>query len=160
VEKEVASSIGRLMAVQGTRPVDEFHKELGRALWDNCGMARSEASLKKVLEIIPAIRKEFWRDVKIPGAASDFNQEIEKAQRVADFLELAQLLAEDALNRDESCGGHFREEHQTEDGEAKRNDEAFSYVAAWQYQGDGRPPALHKEPLVFEHVHPSQRSYK
>jgi succinate dehydrogenase / fumarate reductase, flavoprotein subunit len=160
VEKEVASSISRLMGIQGTRPVDEFHKELGKALWDNCGMARNETSLKKALEIIPEIRKEFWRDVKIPGAAASFNQEIEKAQRVADFLELGQLLAEDALHRNESCGGHFREEHQTEDGEAKRNDEAFSYVAAWQYQGTGKPPALHKEPLVFENVHQAQRSYK
>jgi len=123
-------------------------------------MARNAAGLKKALEMIPTLREEVWRNVVVPGSAGDFNQELEKAHRVADFLELGELIAYDALHREESCGGHFREEHQTEENEAKRDDENFSYVAAWEFKGVGGRPALHKEPLVFEYVKPSQRSYK
>jgi succinate dehydrogenase / fumarate reductase flavoprotein subunit len=159
-ESDVTKMIESLMAVNGTTPVDELHKELGKIMWDYCGMGRNEAGLKKALKLIPEIRERFWKDVKITGSAHDFNQELEKAHRVADFLELAELMCRDALNRDESCGGHFREEHQTEEGEAKRNDAKFSYVAAWEYQGPKAKPKLHKEELEFEYVKPSQRSYK
>ncbi|PYU90529.1 MAG: fumarate reductase/succinate dehydrogenase flavoprotein subunit [Acidobacteria bacterium] len=131
-----------------------------KIMWDHVGMARNAAGLKKALEMIPTLREEFWRNVVVPGSAGDFNQELEKAHRVADFLELGELIAYDALHREESCGGHFREEHQTEENEAKRDDENFSYVAAWEFKGVGGRPALHKEPLVFEYVKPSQRSYK
>ena len=150
----------KLMGVQGKRPVDVLHKELGKVMWEFCGMGRNAAGLKKALKLIPALREEFWHDVKIPGTAAGFNQELEKAHRVADFLELAELIVTDALHREESCGGHFREEHQTEEGEAKRNDAKFSYVAAWEFQGVGKKEKLHKEPLTFEYVKPSQRSYK
>jgi succinate dehydrogenase / fumarate reductase flavoprotein subunit len=129
-------------------------------MWNNCGMARNAAGLKKALELIPQLREQFWRHVRIPGSSADFNQELEKAQRVADFLELGQLMVEDALQREESCGCHFREEYETEDGEAKRDDARFSFVAAWEFQGDGKSPRLHKEPLSFESAKPSQRSYK
>ena len=150
----------KLMGVQGKRPVDVLHKELGKIMWENCGMGRNAAGLKKALKLIPALREEFWKDVTIPGTAAGFNQELEKAHRVADFLELAELIVTDALHREESCGGHFREEHQTEEGEAKRNDAKFSYVAAWEFKGVGAKEKLHKEPLTFEYVKPSQRSYK
>jgi succinate dehydrogenase / fumarate reductase, flavoprotein subunit len=140
--------------------VDELHKQLGKTLWDLCGMGRNADGLKKALGIIPGLREEFWRDVNVPGSVDSFNPEIEKAGRVADFMELAELLVTDALHREESCGGHFREEYQTEEGEAKRNDEQFSYVAAWEFKGVGSKEVLHKEPLTFEHVKPSQRSYK
>jgi succinate dehydrogenase / fumarate reductase flavoprotein subunit len=123
-------------------------------------MARNEAGLKKAMELIPQLREQFWKDVRIPGSAEDFNQEVEKAQRVADFLELGELVVEDALHREESCGGHFREEHQTDENEAKRDDERFSYVAAWEFLGNGNSPRLNKEPLGFEYAKPSQRSYK
>ena len=123
-------------------------------------MGRNAAGLKKALEEIPRLRREFWSDVRVPGSVDNFNPEIEKAGRVADFFELAELMATDALHREESCGGHFREEHQTEEGEAKRNDELFSYAAAWEYTGEGKKEVLHKEPLAFEYVKPSQRSYK
>ncbi|GLY37671.1 succinate dehydrogenase flavoprotein subunit [Amycolatopsis sp. NBRC 101858] len=156
VETEVRERISRLLSVQGTRSVDSFHRELGLLMWDHCGMSRSREGLRKALERIPGLRAEFWRDVRIPGVAGDLNQELEKANRVADFLELAELLLIDALAREESCGGHFREEHQTADGEARRDDEHFSYVAAWEY---GEKPVLHREDLAFEHVHPTQRSY-
>jgi succinate dehydrogenase / fumarate reductase, flavoprotein subunit len=159
-ERLVDSKIKQLMSVSGNRAVDEFHKDLGEIMWHHCGMARNATGLKKALELIPKLREQFWTDVRIPGSSEDFNQEVEKAQRVADFLELGQLMVEDALQREESCGCHFREEYQTEDGEAKRDDSRFSYVAAWEYQGDGKPPALHKEPLSFESAKPSQRSYK
>ena len=159
-EKEVAAMTAMLMAVRGTTPVDVLHKELGKVMWDYCGMARNEAGLKKALTLIPAIRKRFWKDVKITGPADGFNQELEKAHRVADFLELGELMVRDALHRNESCGGHFREEYQTDDGEARRNDTKFSYVAAWEYSGKDRKPRLHREPLEFEYVKPSQRSYK
>ena len=150
----------RLLSVNGTRTVDSFHRELGRILWDHCGMARDATGLKQALEEIPKLRAEFWRDVKVPGSGAELNQSLEKAGRVADFMEFAELMCLDALEREESCGGHFRTEHQTADGEAKRNDEAFAYVAAWEYAGEGKPPILNKEPLVFENVHLSTRSYK
>lgn len=142
------------------RTPDSFHKEVGRLVWDDCGMGRNKAGLERALSKIPAIREEFWDSVAVPGSGQELNQTLEKAGRVADFLELAELLCRDALDREESCGGHFREEHQTADGEAKRNDEAFSYVAAWEWTGDPSKPALNKEPLTFDYVHPSQRSYK
>jgi succinate dehydrogenase / fumarate reductase flavoprotein subunit len=156
VETEVRDRISRLLSVRGTRSVDSFHRELGLLMWDHCGMSRSREGLRKALDRIPGLRAEFWRDVRIPGGAAELNQELEKANRVADFLELAELLLIDALAREESCGGHFREEHQTADGEARRDDEHFSYVAAWEY---GEKPVLHREDLTFEHVHPTQRSY-
>jgi succinate dehydrogenase / fumarate reductase flavoprotein subunit len=140
--------------------VDSFHRELGQVMWEYCGMARNAAGLKTALEKIPALRAEFWRDVRVVGSAESLNQSLEKAGRVADFLELGELMCLDALERDESCGGHFREEHQTPDGEALRDDEHFAHVAAWEYAGDGRPPVRHVEPLSFEHVHLTQRSYK
>ena len=149
-----------LLAVDGTRTVDSFHRELGKIMWDKCGMARDAAGLRQALEEIPRLREAFWRDVKVLGSADGLNQSLEKAGRVADFLEFGELMCRDALHREESCGGHFRTEHQTEDGEAKRNDEAFAYVAAWEYAGDGADPILNKEPLAFENVHLSTRSYK
>lgn len=150
----------KLLSINGTRTVDSFHRELGRILWDKCGMARDAAGLKQALVEIPRLREEFWRNVKVPGIGAELNQSLEKAGRVADFLEFAELMCLDALHREESCGGHFRVEHQTEDGEARRNDERFAYVAAWEYAGEGKPPVLHKEPLAFENVHLSTRSYK
>ncbi|WP_439379142.1 fumarate reductase/succinate dehydrogenase flavoprotein subunit [Amycolatopsis lexingtonensis] len=156
VETEVRERIERLLAVKGTRSVDSFHRELGVLMWDHCGMSRTREGLRKALERVPELRAEFWRDVRIPGSGAELNQELEKANRVADFLELAELLLVDALAREESCGGHFREEHQTPDGEARRDDENFAYVAAWEY---GEKPVLHREELTFEHVHPTQRSY-
>jgi succinate dehydrogenase / fumarate reductase flavoprotein subunit len=150
----------RLLGINGRRTVDEFHRELGRIMWDNCGMERSEASLDKALSEIPALRDEFHRDVRVLGEQETLNQSLEKAGRVADFLEFAELLCIDALHREESCGGHFRVEHQTEEGEALRDDKRFSYVAAWEFTGVGSKPELHKEPLEFENVHLAQRSYK
>ncbi|MDI5981245.1 fumarate reductase/succinate dehydrogenase flavoprotein subunit [Amycolatopsis magusensis] len=157
VESEVRSRVDRLLAVQGDRTVDSFHRELGMLMWDHCGMARNETGLRKALERLPALREEFWRRVRIPGSGAELNQELEKAGRVADFLEFGELMLLDAWVREESCGGHFREEHQTPDGEAQRDDESFSYVAAWQYDED--KPVLHKEHLEFDYVHPTQRSY-
>ena len=129
-------------------------------MWDKCGMSRSEASLKEALQRIPVLREEFWNDAKVTGHNGELNQDLEVAGRVADFLEFAELVVLDALTRRESCGGHFREEFQTPDGEAKRDDEHFSFVSAWEYQGAEKPPLLHKEPLVYEEVHMTQRSYK
>jgi succinate dehydrogenase / fumarate reductase flavoprotein subunit len=137
-----------------------FHKELGKVMWDYVGMGRNAGGLKKALELIPKLREEFWHNVRVPGSSQEFNQELEKAQHLADFLELAELITQDALHREESCGGHFREEYQTEENEAKRDDERFCYVAAWEFKGVGEPEILHKEPLIFEYVKPSQRSYK
>jgi succinate dehydrogenase / fumarate reductase flavoprotein subunit len=151
------------LAVKGKRSPDVIHRELGLMVWEYCGMARSEAGLRTLLAQIPELRARFWREVSVPGSGEALNQSLEKAGRVADFLEMAELLARDALHRNESCGGHFRVESQTEDGEAKRDDRNFQYVAAWQWQGDERGPGepiLHKEPLEFEYVKPSQRSYK
>ncbi len=150
----------KLLAINGKRSVSSFHRELGKLMWDKCGMARSEASLKEALKRIPELRAEFWKNVKVTGGNSELNQELETAGRVADFLEFGELLCLDALTRDESCGGHFRVEHQTPDGEAQRDDEHYSFVSAWEYQGPDKPPLLHKEPLVYEEVHMSQRSYK
>jgi succinate dehydrogenase / fumarate reductase, flavoprotein subunit len=159
-EAAVRARTERLLAVQGSRTVTSFHRELGKTLWEYCGMARSAGGLRTALEIIPRIRDEFWRDVRIPGTGAELNQSLEHAGRVADFLELAELMCIDALHREESCGGHFRVEHQTPDGEALRDDEQFAYVAAWEFAGDDKPPVLNKEPLVFENVALSQRSYK
>jgi succinate dehydrogenase / fumarate reductase flavoprotein subunit len=150
----------KLLSINGKKSVYDLHRQLGRVLWENCGMARNEAGLKKALEQIPQIREEFWENVKVPGSGNEFNQTLEKAGRVADFMELAELTCIDALDRAESCGGHFREESQTDEGEALRDDENFSYVSAWQYAGDGNAPILNKEPLTFEYVKLTQRSYK
>jgi succinate dehydrogenase / fumarate reductase, flavoprotein subunit len=158
---ESATSITKkLLNGNGKRTVDSFHRELGKIVWDYCGMARNEPGLNKALSLIPALREEFWKSVRVLGANEEFNQSLEKAGRVADFFELAELMCIDALHRNESCGGHFREEHQTPEGEALRDDEHYSYVAAWGYQGEGRAPVLTKEPLTFNYVKPSQRSYK
>ena len=159
-ENETKTRVSKLMSVKGNRSVDDYHKQLGKLLWENCGMGRNEQGLKKAMEEIPKIRKEFWQNVKVPGSEKDFNQEIEKAGRVADYLEFAEVMVKDALQREESCGGHFREEHQTEEGEAQRNDEDFTYAAAWEFKGVGKEPTLHKEPLTFDHVKLTQRSYK
>lgn len=150
----------KLLNAKGTRTVDSYHRELGKIVWDYCGMARTEAGLKKALKLIPELREDFWKNVRVLGTNEEFNQSLEKAGRVADFFELAELMCLDALDRNESCGGHFREEFQTPEGEALRDDEHYSYVAAWGYQGPGQPPSLSKEPLVFNYVKPSQRSYK
>ncbi|HTI62867.1 MAG TPA: fumarate reductase/succinate dehydrogenase flavoprotein subunit [Gemmatimonadaceae bacterium] len=159
-EAAVRERTERLLAVNGDRTVTSFHRELGRIMWEYCGMARSAEGLTHALELIPRLRDEFWRRVRVPGTGQELNQSLEHAGRVADFFELAELMCIDALHRDESCGGHFRVEHQTPDGEALRHDDRFAYVAAWQYGGEGEPPVLHKEPLLFENVAPSQRSYK
>jgi succinate dehydrogenase / fumarate reductase flavoprotein subunit len=156
----VRTRIDKLLAANGNRTVDSFHRELGHLMWDYCGMERNEEGLTKALERIPSLREEFWRDVKIVGTGDGFNQSLEKAGRVADFLELAELMCIDALHRRESCGGHFRSESQTEEGEAQRDDDDFSYVAAWEFAGTGAKPVLHREDLEFSYVHPSQRSYK
>jgi succinate dehydrogenase / fumarate reductase flavoprotein subunit len=158
-EKAVNARLEKLINVKGTKSVDHFHKELGKIMWENVGMARTEASLKNAMELIRKLRVEFWKDVKIPGTLDELNVELEKANRVADFLELGELLALDALNRNESCGGHFREEFQTEEGECKRNDEDFKYVAAWEYISEGQFK-LHKEDLVYEEIEVKQRVYK
>jgi succinate dehydrogenase / fumarate reductase flavoprotein subunit len=150
----------RLLDVKGQRTVDSFHRELGRLMWDKCGMARNASGLREALGRIPILREEFWRNVNVPGSDAELNQALEKAGRLADFLELAELMCRDALHREESCGGHFREEFQTEDGEALRDDERFAYVAAWEYAGRDAEPRLHHEPLTFEYVHLAQRSYK
>ena len=159
-EMDVKERIKRLLSIKGRRTVTSFHRELGLLLWEHCGMARNESGLKKALERIPKIREEFWKNVTVLGEDSDFNRALERAGRVADFLEFGELMVRDALHRNESCGGHFREEYQTEDGEARRDDQNFCYAAAWQYNGDGKPSILNKEPLVFENVHLAQRSYK
>ena len=160
LEKEALARLQKLLGVGGQRTVDSFHKELGRIMWNRCGMSREEAGLKEALEQIPKLREEFWQDVLVPGGNAEFNQSLEKAARLADFLEFAELMCRDALARGESCGGHFREEHRTDEGEARRDDEKFTHVAAWEYRGEGEEPTLHTEPLAFEHCKPSQRSYK
>ncbi|MEH0983572.1 fumarate reductase/succinate dehydrogenase flavoprotein subunit [Micromonospora sp. CPCC 205556] len=157
---DVEDRIQRLLAVDGDRTVDSFHRELGQIMWEHCGMERSEAGLRKAIDEIRALREQFWQRVKVPGDGEGLNQSLEKAGRVADFFELAELMCIDALHREESCGGHFRAEHQTPDGEAQRDDERFAYVAAWEYTGTDEPVVLHKEDLKFEYVHPTQRSYK
>ncbi|MGD0037372.1 MAG: fumarate reductase/succinate dehydrogenase flavoprotein subunit [Bacteroidota bacterium] len=160
VNADVAERVNKLLAINGKQPVNEIHKKLGKVMWDFVGMGRNEKGLKKALKLIPEIQKEFWIDAKVVGETDNINIELEKAGRIADFLELAELLTFDALHRKESCGGHFREEYQTPEGEALRNDKKFTYVAAWEYTGDGKKPKLNKEPLTFEYVKPSERSYK
>ena len=159
-EKAVKEKINKLLSIKGKKSVDEIHKQLGLVMWDYVGMARNEAGLKKALELIKDLKKEFWSNVYVAGENGEFNQELEKALRLADFLEMGELMAMDALNRKESCGGHFREEMQTEDGETKRDDENFMYVSAWEYKGENAAPELHKEPLNYEFVKPSTRNYK
>jgi succinate dehydrogenase / fumarate reductase flavoprotein subunit len=159
-QAQVEASTQKLLSINGKKTANDFHRELGRIMWENVGMARSKESLNNALKVIPELRAEFWENVKIPGSRSELNQELEKAGRVADFLEFGELMALDALHREESCGGHFRLEHQMPDGEAKRDDEHFSYAAAWEFKGQGSNPELHKEPLVFETIQLATRSYK
>jgi succinate dehydrogenase / fumarate reductase flavoprotein subunit len=159
-EANVAAITRRLLEAKGTRSVDSYHRELGKIMWDYCGMARNAEGLKLALSKIPELREQYWRDVKVLGTADELNQSLEKAGRVADFFELAELMCLDALERNESCGGHFREEYQTPEGEAARNDDKYAYAAGWEFRGVGSAPELHKEPLTFEYVHPAQRSYK
>jgi succinate dehydrogenase / fumarate reductase, flavoprotein subunit len=159
-EAAVNGRLKTLLGIRGRRTVDSFHRELGKIMWEDCGMARTDKSLKDALQKIPALREEFWKNVNILGGNEEINQSLEKAGRVADFIELGELLCRDALERRESCGGHFREEFQTADGEAQRDDEHFSHVAAWEYAGEGKTPILNKEPLEFKDVHLAQRSYK
>jgi succinate dehydrogenase / fumarate reductase flavoprotein subunit len=171
VEEETRARVAKMFAIQGKRTVDSFHRELGITMWDNCGMARSKEGLDQALAKIPQIREEFWNNVLIPGSGDGVNMELEKAGRVADFLEFGEVMCYDALDREESCGGHFRVEHQffetdpdvqsgsTQAGEAKRHDDKFSYVSCWEYLGPDRAPVLHKEPLVYEDVKVSIRSY-
>jgi succinate dehydrogenase / fumarate reductase flavoprotein subunit len=159
-EAEAAARVARLLSIRGTRTVDSYHRELGRIMWEHCGMARNEQGLEAALQKIPALRERYWQDVKVPGTGEELNQSLEKAGRVADFLELGELMCLDALERRESCGGHFREEFQTPDGEARRDDERFAHVAAWEYAGEGKAPVRNVEPLEFEYVHLAQRSYK
>ena len=160
VEEDIRVRAGKLLSVKGQRTVTSLHRELGKLLWEKCGMARNAAGLKEALGRIPALREEFWNNVNVTGENGELNQNLEYAGRVADFMEFAELLCLDALHRNESCGGHFREEYQTQDGEARRDDEQFAYIAAWEYQRPDKPPALHKEPLAYEEVHMSTRSYK
>jgi succinate dehydrogenase / fumarate reductase flavoprotein subunit len=159
-EKQLNEKLNKLMNINGKRTVDDIHKELGHYMWEYCGMARNEAGLKEAIQKISALREEFWQNVNVTGSSKDFNQTLEKGYRLADYLEFGELLARDALTREESCGGHFREESQTEENEAKRDDENFCHAAAWEYAGEGKDPILNKEPLVFESVKLTQRSYK
>jgi succinate dehydrogenase / fumarate reductase flavoprotein subunit len=159
-EADVQGRIDTLLAVKGSKTPRQLHRELGRLLWDDAGMSRNDEGLRRALSTIPQLRDEFWQNVSVPGPKNNLNKNLEYAGRVADYLEFAEVLALDALHRTESCGGHFREESQTADGEARRDDANFAYVAAWEFQGVGKRPALHKEPLTFEYVRPSQRSYK
>ena len=158
-ENKVRGDIDKLFNIKGKHSVDHFHKKLGKVMWNKCGMARNAVSLSEAIEEIREIRREFWSDVRIPGDAYEFNPELEKAGRVADFIELGELMCIDALSRDESCGGHFREEYQTAEGEALRDDENFSFVSAWEYKGESEFE-LHKEPLVYENIKIAARSYK
>jgi succinate dehydrogenase / fumarate reductase flavoprotein subunit len=160
VEAEVNERSQKLLNIKGRRTVTQFHRELGKLMWDYCGMARNANGLNKALQRIPQLREEFWNDVNVPGSGANLNQSLEHAGRVADFMEFAELMCLDALERDESCGGHFREEHATEEGEAKRNDDRFAYAAVWEFKGVGQRPTLHKENLTFESVKLAQRSYK
>jgi succinate dehydrogenase / fumarate reductase flavoprotein subunit len=158
-ERNVRERTERLMNIKGTESVENFHKRLGKIMWNKCGMSRNAQGLSEAIEEIKTLRKEFWSNVRIPGEINEFNPELDKAGRVADFLELGELMCMDALNRSESCGGHFREESQTEEGEALRKDDEFTFVSAWEYKGESNYE-LHKESLDFEVVHPTQRSYK
>jgi succinate dehydrogenase / fumarate reductase flavoprotein subunit len=160
IVEDVRARTTRLTSIRGTRSATSFHRELGKIVWEYCGMARSAEGLEKALQLIPALREEFWSDLLVPGTGEELNQELERAGRVADFLELAELMCIDALQREESCGAHFRIEHQTPDGEALRDDEEFAYVSAWEFAGDDKPPILHKERLLFENVALATRSYR
>jgi succinate dehydrogenase / fumarate reductase, flavoprotein subunit len=159
-ERDAKERAQRLLDIRGNRTTTDFHRELGSIMWEFCGMARSEEGLKEALRRIPELRERFWREVRVPGSAGTLNQALEHAGRVADFLEFAELMCIDALERDESCGGHFRVEHQTEDGEAKRNDEQYAHASVWEYTGDLGAPRKHREELSFENVALAQRSYK
>jgi succinate dehydrogenase / fumarate reductase flavoprotein subunit len=159
-EQNVRNRVQKLLDVNGTRSVDSFHKELGNIMWENCGMLRNEAGLKRAIGEIADVREQFWKNVRVTGTNTEFNVALEQAGRVADFLEFAETLCYDALERDESCGAHFREEHQTPDGEAKRNDADYTHVSAWEYKGVGVKPELTVEPLTFESVELTTRSYK
>jgi succinate dehydrogenase / fumarate reductase flavoprotein subunit len=160
VRGEAKQRLDKLMAGSGKRTVDSFHRELGQIMWEHCGMSRSARGLAGAIDLIAALRERYWAELKLPGTASELNQSLERAGRVADFFELAELMCRDALARDESCGAHFREEHQTEDGEARRDDARFSHVAVWEYAGPSAEERLHTEPLEFDHVAPTQRSYR
>ena len=159
-EKAVQARIDRLFAIGGKTPVDVLHKKLGNIMWEYVGMARTAEGLKKAIKEIEELREEFYKDVRVPGTQFEFNQELEKALRLEDFFDIGILMARDALNREESCGGHFRLESQTEEGEAKRDDKNFMYVAAWEYKGEGKEPELHKEPLKYEFIEVKTRNYK
>ena len=159
-EQNIKDQTQRLLSINGNSTVDEIHRELGKIMWDYCGMSRTEEGLKSAREKIQMVKEQFWKDVKVLGGTDELNMSLEKAGRVADFIELGALMVEDALHRNESCGGHFREEYQTDEGEALRDDENFTYVGAWEHQGDNKPEVLHKENLEFENVKLTQRSYK
>jgi succinate dehydrogenase / fumarate reductase flavoprotein subunit len=159
-QHDVDARVQQLLAVQGPRSADQLHRELGRVMWDHCGMSRSAVGLQGAMARVATLRREFWQDVCVGGTGADLNQSLEHAGRVADFMEFAELMCYDALHREESCGCHFREESQTADGEARRDDARFAYVAAWEFTGIGSAPQLHKEALTFDVAHPSVRSYK
>src|SRR5262249_29854976 len=159
-ESEVGSRIKRLLSANGKRTANEIHREVGRFVWEKCGMARNEKGLKELIQKLPEYRESFWKDVHVPGSGEELNMAVERAARVVDLIEFAELMAHDALVRDESCGGHFREEHQTPDGQADRVDDKFMHVSAWEYTGTGSEPTMHKEPLEFTEVKPAVRSYK
>src|SRR5262249_26695879 len=156
----VKDRVERFLKIRGTRSADSYHRELGRIMWHQCGMSRNETGLKDALQKIRSLREDFWKNLRVPGTGQELNQNLEQAGRVADFIDLGELMCLDALQRRESCGGHFREESQTEENEAKRDDANFCYVSAWEYRGEAQEPLLHKEPLAFEAVHLTQRSYK
>jgi succinate dehydrogenase / fumarate reductase flavoprotein subunit len=159
-KQEVEDRVAKFLAIQGTRSVDSYHRELGHIMWEYCGMERTAEGLRKAIDMIRELKQDFWTNVKVLGEADTLNQSLEKAGRVADFIELGELMCIDALNRRESCGGHFRAESQTEDGEALRHDDEFAYVAAWEWSGEGNAPVLHKEDLVYTAIEMKQRSYK
>ena len=159
-EKHVRQRIEKLLKTAGKQSVDFYHKKLGKIMWEYCGMARNTESLNKAKQLVSELEKAFWENVFVPGTSNEFNPELEKACRLEDYFELAQLVIADALHREESCGGHFRTEHQTADGETLRDDERFMYVAAWEYQGHGQPETMEKEPLVYEHIQIANRNYK
>jgi succinate dehydrogenase / fumarate reductase flavoprotein subunit len=160
-DNDVTGRINKLLSIKGNRSVESFHRELGvKIMWEYCGMARNEAGLLKARDLVRKLRDEFWSNVNVPGTAEEFNPELEKALRVSDFIELAELMIVDALNRNESCGGHFREEYQEEGGETKRDDENYGYVAAWEFKGVGADPELHKEELIYEYIKIASRNYK
>ena len=160
VEADVQGRMKTFLGIKGKRTVDSFHRELGKLCWDYCGMARNANGLKTAIQKIQGLREEFWKNLTVLGSNEELNTSLEKAGRVADFLEFGELMCLDALERDESCGGHFREEHATPEGEAKRDDDRFAHVAAWEYKGEGQKPVRNVEPLTFDYVHPTQRSYK